>query len=98
MFDNEKKMMDELDNLGRENTDKKIEMDQLTMAYNKLNDDMKFLIDSNEAEVSLRLQFEAKLNSLHALHRDLQAKYDRAKEEIYSLETEKTESKTTISA
>ena len=50
---------------------------------------MKFLIDSNEQEVSLRLQFEAKLNSLHALHRDLQAKYDRAKEEIYSLELEK---------
>jgi len=37
----------------------------------------------------LRLQFESKLNSLHALHRDLQARYDRANESILLLETEK---------
>ena len=48
MFDNEKKMMDQLDNLNRENQDKKIEMDQLKQSYNKLSDDMKFLVDSNE--------------------------------------------------
>jgi hypothetical protein len=47
---------------------------------------MKFLIENNEEEVGLRLQFESKLNSLHALHRDLAAKYDRSTEEIYELE------------
>jgi len=38
----------------------------------------------------LRLQFESKLNGLHSLHRDLQAKYDRALQDILSLETIKT--------
>ena len=38
----------------------------------------------------MRLQFESKLNGLHSLHRDLQAKYDRALQDILSLETIKT--------
>jgi hypothetical protein len=42
---------------------------------------------THEQEVQLRLQFEAKLNSLHALHRDLTAKYNRAVEDIFNLET-----------
>jgi len=33
---------------------------------------------THEEEVQLRLQFESKLNGLHSLHRDLQAKYERA--------------------
>lgn len=37
--------------------------------------------------MSLRLQFESKLNSLHSLHRDLQSKYDRSVSDIFSLET-----------
>ena len=32
------------------------------------------------------MQFESKLNGLHSLHRDLQAKYERALEDIYRLE------------
>ncbi len=36
--------------------------------------------------MQLRLRFESKLNNMHALHRDLQAKYDRALEDIYDLE------------
>ena len=34
----------------------------------------------------MRLQFESKLNGLHSLHRDLQAKYERALEDIYNHE------------
>ena len=47
---------------------------------------MSFLASNHETEVKLRLQFEAKLNNLHSLHRDLTSKYERATEEIYSLE------------
>ena len=36
--------------------------------------------------MQLRLQFESKLNSLHAMHRDLKAKYHRATEEILDKE------------
>jgi len=36
--------------------------------------------------VQLRLQFESKLNGLHSLHRDLQAKYERSLEDIYRLD------------
>jgi hypothetical protein len=39
----------------------------------------------------LRLKFEQKLNNMHALHRDLQAKYQRAVEDIYGLENTKIE-------
>lgn len=37
--------------------------------------------------MQLRLKFEQKLNNMHALHRDLQSKYQRALEDIYLLET-----------
>ena len=36
--------------------------------------------------MQLRLQFESKLNGLHSLHRDLQAKYERALDDIYRLD------------
>ena len=36
--------------------------------------------------MQLRLQFESKLNGLHSLHRDLQAKYERALEDIFRLD------------
>ena len=38
---------------------------------------------THEEEVQLRLKFEQKLNNMHALHRDLQCKYQRALEDIY---------------
>jgi len=41
---------------------------------------------THEEEVQLRLKFESKLNNMHALHRDLRAKYERALEDIYNLE------------
>lgn len=54
--------------------------------FHKLQQDMSFLSSNHETEVKLRLQFEAKLNNLHSLHRDLNSKYNRATEEIYGLE------------
>ena len=32
--------------------------------------------------MKLRLKFESKLNDMHSLHRDLEARYSRAVEEI----------------
>lgn len=52
----------------------------------KLQEEIYKNIKTHEEEVQLRLQFESKLNGLHSLHRDLQAKYDRAIEDIYNLE------------
>ena len=36
----------------------------------------------HENEVSLRLKFETKLNSLHAIHWEIEHKYERAKIEL----------------
>jgi hypothetical protein len=55
--------------------------------HEKLGEDMALLTRNHEDEVQLRLQFESKLNSLHALHRDVKAKYSRATEDIFTLET-----------
>lgn len=48
-------------------------------------------METHEEEVQLRLKFEQKLNNMHALHRDLQAKYQRAIEDIYTLENIKVD-------
>jgi len=48
---------------------------------------MTFERKNHEEEVQLRLQFESKLNSLHALHRDVKNLYGRATEEILELKT-----------
>ncbi len=37
---------------------------------------------THESEVNLRLQFETKLNSLHAIHRELEYKYDWVDNEL----------------
>ena len=42
-------------------------------------------IAANEKEIKVRLQFERKLNSLHALHRDLESKYQQALKELESI-------------
>ena len=53
----------------------------------RLQEELGKIQKSQEEEVQLRLQFESKLNGLHSLHRDLEARYERAKQEIYRLET-----------
>ncbi len=52
----------------------------------KTEDEFNKNMQTHEEEVQLRLKFESKLNNMHALHRDLQAKYERALEDIYTLE------------
>ena len=46
-------------------------------------------LKNHEEEVQLRLKFETKLNNMHALHRDLETKYDRACQEIVQFEQNK---------
>jgi len=86
LFDNEKRLQNELDTVVREKIEVEEKLADLTLKYEKLFDEMQKLTASNEQEVILRLQFESKLNNLHSLHRDLGSKYERATEEIYSLE------------
>lgn len=87
MFNNEKRLKEIADDLQKENDRLKKELEDREGAYVKLTEDMAFLTKNHEEEVQLRLQFESKLNSLHALHRDVKAKYTRSTEDIYSLET-----------
>ena len=62
------------------------QLDEEVQLRIKLQEEIYKNIRSHEEEVQLRLQFESKLNGLHSLHRDLQAKYERALEDIYRLE------------
>lgn len=86
LFDNEKRLQSELDTAVKDNIELEAKLADLLSTHEKLRENMQVLTASNEQEVQLRLQFESKLNSLHALHRDLGAKYDRATEEIFNLE------------
>jgi hypothetical protein len=62
----------------------------------KLQEEFSKKVETHEEEVQLRLKFEQKLNNMHALHRDLQAKYQRSLEDIFTLEASNvTLSKTT---
>lgn len=57
---------------------------------------MAFQLKNHEDEVQLRLQFESKLNALHALHRDVKNLYRRATEEIHDLKQANEEKDKTI--
>ena len=41
---------------------------------------------AHEEETKIRIKFETKVNSLHALHRALEDKYSRSLREIHDLE------------
>lgn len=86
---NKKQLIEKLDELSKEKDKLEIEKKEEHMLRVKLQGEFEQTIKDHEEEVQLRLQFESKLNSLHALHRDLQARYDRANESILLLETEK---------
>ena len=87
MYDNEKKLKTEADLLQKTKDQIYKELLESRSSYDKLKEDMDLLTKNHEEEVQLRLQFESKLNSLHALHRDVKAKYQRATEDIFNLET-----------
>ena len=86
LYDNDRKRQVEVDALIKENNMLKKQFNDQMIVFHKLQQDMSFLSNNHETEVKLRLQFEAKLNNLHSLHRDLNSKYNRATEEIYGLE------------
>lgn len=75
-----------LDDMQKENGVLKKNLDEEEQLRRKLQEEIFKNIKSHEEEVQLRLQFESKLNGLHSLHRDLQAKYERALEDIYNLD------------
>lgn len=83
---NEKELKFSLDEMERENSELKKRLGEEVQLRSKLQDEIYKNIRSHEEEVQLRLQFESKLNGLHSLHRDLQAKYERAIDDIYRLE------------
>ena len=86
MFDNEKRMKIDLDRLVKENDIMQKDLSDEIKITEKLRRDMAYHIKNHEEEVQLRLQFESKLNSLHALHRDVKAKYERAIDDIHNNE------------
>jgi len=86
LYDNERKLQLENDQLIKENGTMKKEIFEQTNEFEKLKADFLLQQKQHENEVQLRLQFESKLNSLHAMHRDLKAKYVRATEEILDKE------------
>ena len=75
-----------MDKIQKENGDMKKKLDEEVLLRKKLQEEIYKSIKTHEEEVQLRLQFESKLNGLHSLHRDLQAKYERAIEDIFNLE------------
>ena len=82
----EKSLKMALDEMQKENGECRKRLDEEEQLRKKLQDEIYRNIKSHEEEVQLRLQFESKLNGLHSLHRDLQAKYERALEDIYLLD------------
>ena len=62
------------------------ELEEAVIDVTTTKQEMKLQREHYEEEVQLRLQFESKLNSLHALHRDVKAMYRRAIEDIHDLE------------
>ena len=86
LYDNEKKLQLENDQLQKENGAMRKEIFDENNEFEKLKADFEAQQRNHENEVQLRLQFESKLNSLHAMHRDLKAKYNRATEEILEKE------------
>lgn len=83
---NEKDLQSVVDEMQRENGELRKRLEEEVQLRIKLQEEIYKNIRSHEEEVQLRLQFESKLNGLHSLHRDLQAKYERALEDIYRLD------------
>lgn len=77
----------EMDELMHSNGELKKKLEDETQMRIKLQEEIYKNLKTHEEEVQLRLQFESKLNGLHSIHRDLQAKYERALEDIFNLET-----------
>lgn len=87
---NEKELKEQLETYSVDNSDLRKKLGDATTLCSKLQEEISRSLETHEEEVQLRLQFESKLNGLHSLHRDLQARYDRAVQDIYGLEALKS--------
>jgi len=87
MNDNEKHLKDALDTLQKRKDQLEKQKVEEEFLRKKIEEEFNKKVETHEEEVQLRLKFEQKLNNMHALHRDLQSKYQRALEDIYNFET-----------
>lgn len=86
LTESERHLKDALDELQKKKDELEKARDEEEFQRRKLQEEFSKKVETHEEEVQLRLKFEQKLNNMHALHRDLQAKYQRALEDIYELE------------
>lgn len=86
LTESERHLKDALDDLQKRKDELEKARDEEEFQRRKLQEEFSKKVETHEEEVQLRLKFEQKLNNMHALHRDLQAKYQRALEDIYTLE------------
>jgi DNA repair protein SbcC/Rad50 len=87
LTDNEKHLKEALDELSKKKEELEKQKQEEEFLRKKIEEEFNKKVETHEEEVQLRLKFEQKLNNMHALHRDLQSKYQRALEDIYQLET-----------
>jgi septal ring factor EnvC (AmiA/AmiB activator) len=86
MTETEKHLKDALDTMVKRKEELEKQKEEEEFLRKKIEEEFSKKVETHEEEVQLRLKFEQKLNNMHALHRDLQAKYQRALEDIYGLE------------
>lgn len=87
MTESEKHLKQALDDLQKKKDELEKQKEEEEFLRKKIEEEFSKKVETHEEEVQLRLKFEQKLNNMHALHRDLQAKYQRALEDIYQLES-----------
>jgi len=91
MNESERHLKDALEQMQKRKEELEREKEEEEFLRRKIEEEFTKKVETHEEEVQLRLKFEQKLNNMHALHRDLQAKYQRAIEDIYGLENTKVD-------
>ena len=71
MAENEKQLIINLDELRKRQLELEREREEEMLLRKKVEEEFSKNVQNHEEEVQLRLKFESKLNSMHALHRDL---------------------------
>lgn len=88
LTENERNLKESLENLQKKKDELEKQKEEETFLRKKIEEEFTKNVQTHEEEVQLRLKFESKLNNMHALQRDLHAKYQRALEDIYNLENQ----------
>jgi hypothetical protein len=81
--ESERRLKEALDEVTKKRDELERQKNEEEFMRRKIEDEFNKKVETHEEEVQLRLKFEQKLNNMHALQRDLQAKYQRALEDIY---------------